>query len=329
MSTNRTRESVSMEDILFGVGHGRRQSVGNMDVIPLVDEGGVQNEGFDPPSDIEVGTSTYGTVNLRHPGSRPTIVPPGAGWVVKQAAQDHAIGSGDFIDAGSSKRIDTAMCIQSNQGGTITQAAHEMLILPVALRSKALALRKAKDYSKLWGALGSFNQSYGHRSEQQLAYFLQNYGKQLDQFVAEFELVPNQIGAVILVNGQLVGVEMAPSTEFWQAIWNPLIRLCYGSFAIKQADAAQPTREPLQIEERSLDGIRAAMASSDRVIGERTDRIMTSVRQDKFLLGSVDAQMREYQLLTVGSPGRTALAGQIVRAEGVRTAPYMSVCVNV
>jgi len=299
-----------------------------MEVIPLVDEDGIQDEGFDPPDEVQVGTSHYGTVDLRHPGNNPTIVPTGAGWVVKQAAQDHAIGSGAFIDGGESKKIDTAMCIQSNQGGTITQAVHEMLILPVGLRSSALALRKKKEYSKLWNDIGRFNSGYGIRSEQQLAYFLKNFGKQLDEFVAEFELVPNQIGAVILVNGQLVGVEMAPSVKFWEAIWNPLVRVCYGSFAIRYAGESQPNREPLQIEDKSLDGIMAALQSSCRTSIERTDRLMGQVRQDKFVLGTVDGQMSGYKLLTVGSPGKTPMAGQMVLSDAAKTAPYLSVCVN-
>ena len=322
------RESVSMEDILFGVGHGRSQSVGNMEVIPLIDEAGIQDEGFDPPSDVEVGTSSYGTVELRHPGSNPTIVPTGAGWVVKQAAQDHAIGSGTFIDGGERKSIDTAMCIQSNQSGSISKAAHEMLILPVGLRSAALALRHKKSFDKLWGDIGMFNSGYGHGSQQELAYFLKNFGKQLDQFVAEFELVPKQIGAVILINGKLVGVEMAPTVAFWSSIWNALIRVCYGSFAIRYADQAQPNRVPLQMENNSLDGIRAALEVSCRGQREQTDRLISSVRGDKFVLGTVDGQMRGYRLLTVGSPGATPMAGQMVLSEDAKTAPYLSVCVN-
>jgi len=325
-----TRQSVSMEDILFGVGHGRSQSVGNMEVIPLVDEGGVQDDSFDPPSGISVGTSDYGTVDLRHPGENPTIIPTGAGWVVKQAAQDHALGSGGFVDGNSSKRIDTAMCIQQSQGGLISHGDHDMLILPAQLRASALAMRKQKQYNKLWGAIGEFIHGYGlSHGSSNLVLFLNNYSKQLDEFVAEFELVPNQIGAVILVNGKLVGVEMAPTVEFWKALWNPLVRVCYGSFAIRYAGESQPGRGPLEIEEKSLDGIRAALQASMRVAEDRTKRLVGKLREDKFLLGTVDDQMQGYKFLTVGSPGSTAMAGQMVLSEAAKTAPYLSVCVKV
>ena len=133
MTTNFT-----IEDILSGTTTGRMQSVGQMQVIPIFGE---DDDTFAPP-EVEVNTTDYGTVNLRNDSDRPTIVPPGAGWVVKQAAQDHAIGSGALMKAGERKTINTAMCIQSSQGGYIRGDKHPMLILPVALRAPALAKRK-------------------------------------------------------------------------------------------------------------------------------------------------------------------------------------------
>ena len=41
---------------------------------------------------------------------------------------------------------------------------------------------------------------------------------ELDEFVAEFECVPRQIGAIILVDDQVVGVERAPSHAYWQSV---------------------------------------------------------------------------------------------------------------
>jgi hypothetical protein len=81
----------------------------------------------------------------------------------------------------------------------------------------------------------------------------------LDEFVAEFECVPRQIGAIILVDDQVVGVERAPSHAYWQSVWPCLIRECYGSLAIrvarlKGARAEAPTsRRPLPDGIGSLD----------------------------------------------------------------------------
>lgn len=317
--------TVTLDDILFGVGHGRAQSVGNMEVIPLVDEDGIQDENLGPP-EVEVHTVDYGDVRLRNPSDEPTIVPPGAGWVVKEAAQDHAIGGGKLIGPGKDKRVDTAMCIQSNQGGTISRGAHEMLILPAQLRTRALAMRKDHGYEKLWPHLAHFNSGYGIGDDQALAPFLKHFKGQLDQFVAEFELVPNQIGAIVLVNGAIVGIELAPNERYWAAVWTPLIRICYGSWSIRMREGMQgPNRRPLDVRHESLEGIEEALASSNRSSLERTGELVGRVREGELALGSVDSRLDDYRLVTVGA-AEGVMGGQLVRSPA-RTATYLSLCI--
>jgi hypothetical protein len=102
---------LSIDDILRGTEPGRMQSVGHMQIIPLL---GADDDRFAAPV-LEVRTTAYGTVELRHDGDRPTIVPPGAGWVVEQAAQDHAIGGGVLLASKSVATVNTARCIQRSQ----------------------------------------------------------------------------------------------------------------------------------------------------------------------------------------------------------------------
>lgn len=322
-----SQDSVTLEEILYGVGCGRSQSVGNMEVIPLVDEGDIQDENLGPP-EVEVGTSDYGTVNLRNDMEQPTIVPPGAGWVVKEAAQDHAIGGGTLIGPGKSKRIDTARCIQSRQSGTITRGKHEMLILPAQLRTQALALRKRHGYSELWDALARFNAGYGrvNGDERSLAPFLQHFKSQLDQFVAEFELVPKQIGAIVLVNGALVGIELAPNERYWAAVWTPLIRVCYGSWSIRMRPGMKgPNRHPLDVRHESLAGIQEALSASNRASLDRTSQLVSRFREGELALGSVDGRLDDYRLITVGA-AKGVMGGQLVRSPA-RTATFLSLCI--
>ena len=107
------------------------------------------------------------------------------------------------------------MCVQQSQGGLIQRGAYRMLILPYALRERALEVRKNKNYNKLWDAISAFNQEMGVSGEGNLVFFLKHFQKELDEFVAEFECVPRQIGAIILVDDQVVGVERAPSHAYW------------------------------------------------------------------------------------------------------------------
>jgi hypothetical protein len=252
--------SFTVEQILRGTGLGPMQSVGRMQVIPVL---GADDETFAPP-ELEVATQGYGTVLLRNVSDLPTIVPPGAGWVVEHKAQDHALGGGSLLRPQEHKVVTTAMCIQQSQGGYIPSAKHRLSILPAALRPFALSVRKVVGYSKLWEELTKLNTAHGltHAGGSLVAY-LKSFGKQLDEFVAEFELVPRQLGAIVLVSGEIVGIERAPSAAYFASVWNPLVRLCYGSLALSanrgDGDAPPVTRLPLRITDSSLEGIRAAL----------------------------------------------------------------------
>ena len=178
--------------------------------------------------EAKVFTTSYGTLGFRNPGDCVLIVPCHAGYVVKQVAQDHAMAHAGVVRSASERSFNTAMCIQQSQVGLIQRGAHRMLILPYALRERALEVRNDKSYNKLWDAISLFNQKMGVQSAGHLEFFLKHFRKELDEFVAEFECVPRQIGAIILVDDQVVGVARAPSQPYWQSLWPCLIRECYG-----------------------------------------------------------------------------------------------------
>ena len=302
--------SLTVEEILRGTGPGPTQSAGQMSVIPLLGE---DVDTFAPP-EVEVGTTTYGSVHLRNGAERPTLIPPGAGWVVAQKAQDHALGGGALLRPGESRTIDTAMCIQQGQGGLIGRARHELLILPAALRAKALSLRHVKDFRKLWESIQAFNKGYGiDQVGGHLEFFVRAFQKELDQFVAEFEVVPRQLGAIILVGGEVAGIERAPSAAFWKAVWGPLVRVCYGSLAIKVAretKAPPPTRVPLEVLTRSLAGLRDALArATDRERAAVDARVRALRATALSAAGEPDDTLGALTLTTVGSQ---RLSGQVV-----------------
>lgn len=109
------------------------------------------------------------------------------------------------------------------------------MLLPFALRERAIQVRKQQGHGKLWDAINAFNAKMGVQGPSHLHYFLERFRKELDEFVAEFECVPNQVGAIILVDDHVVGVERAPSHAYWRSIWPCLIRECYGSLALQVA----------------------------------------------------------------------------------------------
>lgn len=305
--------SLTVEEILRGTGPGLAQSSGQMSVIPILGE---DDNTLAPPV-IEVGTTGYGSVLLRNESDRPTLVPPGAGWVVKQRAQDHAIGGGALLKPGESRLIDTAMCIQQSQAGLIGRAKHALLILPARLRAKALSLRRVKGFQKLWDSIRDHNRALGIEAPGgHLEFFLRAFQKELDAFVAEFEIVPRQVGAVILVGGEVVGVERAPSAAYWRAVFEPLIRVCYGSLAVTAArenKAPPATRAPLGAAS-TVAGVRAALARAEAMEQAALDaRYRDILGAALSAAEEADDTLGGISLTTVAGP---RLAGQIATDHG-------------
>jgi hypothetical protein len=256
---------ITIDEILRGRDVGRLQSVSQMQVIPILGE---SDDSFGPP-EIEIGTTTYGRVEVENREQRTTIVPPGAAWVVTRKAQDHAVGAGSLVP-GRAKRSLSAMCVQQNQPGTIPMGSYTLQILPLGLRATALELRTQDEFSRLWPHLSRFKASYGLPDGLgNLVDFMLAFKRELDEFVAEFEIVPDQIGAVILVAGSVAGIELAPSTAYWEAVWVPLIRMCYGSLALhaqRMLGATPPkTRTALSVRDLTLAGIAKALDEADEV----------------------------------------------------------------
>jgi hypothetical protein len=227
------------------------------------------------------------------------------------------MASTGLVAAQKKKMFGNAMCIQQSQGGYIAKDQHKMLILPYLLREKALATREQCEYSKLWPEIEQFNRGLGIRQGGgHLEYFLDNFAKELDQFVAEFECVPQQAGAIILVNGQVVGFERAPSPRFWRDIWEALIRECYGSLAIQVSkqtseNAIPKTRIPLAGRINSLDDLENALEDADQKQNEKAKEIVRKLLDEAFTCEQ-EEELQKYKIVTVKN---SQFSGQVVKDE--------------
>lgn len=318
--------TLTVEDILNGTRTGRMQSVGHMGVIPILDDGS-EDDTFAPP-DVRAGTTSYGVVDVENPADRPTIIPTGAGWVVDEMAQDHAVPTAKFVGAKKKERIEKSMCIQETQGGLISKKDHNFVVLPVPLRTRALAMRHEDRYNKLWEHIREFNHSVGVHSRGNVADFVRNYKDELDQFVAQFELLPGQVGAIVLLDGTVVGIERAPNQAFWASVWEPLIRMCYGALSIKARrvlkDRPPKHRVPLSVGVKSLAGIGRALNTAKKKAEEQQGLLMTELSVQEFLpAGRDDDHHGSYRLKTVAN---RALAGQVVVRGSVEDPVYASLC---
>ncbi len=316
--------TLTVEQILAGTTVGRLQSVGQMAVVPILDDQGGEGDSPFAPPELEASTTSYGTLHVRNRADRPTIVPPGAAWVTSQRAQDHTTGGGQLVAAGEKRTINTASCIEQSQGGMISKA-EDMLILPAGLRAHALAQRNQSGYDKLWPEITRFNREFGVTGSGHLVYFLNQFQKELDQFVAEFERIPRQVGAIILVAGRVVGIERAPSEAFWEKLWVPLIRVCYGSLALKAArsGAGVPaTRQPLALTVKSLEGVQRALEQAAQAAKALVTTTVEALGMKQLTAAPADQSLGDYALHTMASRD---YAGQIVQQDTGRTV-YASIC---
>lgn len=226
---------VAIKNLLHGCEPGRIQTVGWMQVIPLTSE--LVDDRFVSPAQAKVSTTGYGRLNVRNTEDKPTIVPTGATYIVEQAAQNHALPHAGIVKAKTLKEFNTAMCVQRSQGGYIKEGAHELMLLPVPLREQAHIGRRRTEYNRLWPAIAEFNRSVGvsDLGGGHLELFFAQFKDQLESFVAQFEPVPKQVGAIILVGGKVAGIERMPNHAFFDSMWRPLIRECYGSLALQAA----------------------------------------------------------------------------------------------
>ncbi len=260
--------SIAIAEVLRGCTPGRIQTVGFMQVIPLTSD--LHFDNFASPNQAYVSTTHYGTLEFDNQEDEDIIIPSHAAYLVKQAAQNHAMMHAGIAKSKTKTKFDTAACIQDSQSNLISKGQHNLIVLPFTLRETAHKQRATLGYEKLWPAIKKLNKLAGAgNTGGHLEYFLNHYTEELDQFVAEFEPIENQIGAIILVSGKVVGIERTPNPNFWLSMWKPLIRECYGSLAILESKTfdgsppVPPTRVTLPNRIDTLDALEEALNKVD------------------------------------------------------------------
>lgn len=315
---------LTIREVLRGCEVGRMQSVGIMQVIPLLSE--LEDERFVSPAQALVSTEEYGALVFRNPTPLLLIVPCHVGYVVDEGAQDHAMTHAAFVRAETRRRFDNAVCIQETEPGLIREDSYRMMVLPYPLREPALEVRHQDDYSRMWPAIAALNREAGLGDEGNLVRFLSHFQRQLDQFVAEFERVPDQVGAIILIAGHVVGVERAPSRAYFGSIWDALIRECYGSQAIRAArqfeDELPISRARLRDDVKSLADLAEALKEA-RLREEEVAKATVRDLVDAPFEAEVEDRVADFTLETLHND---QFVGQIVR-EGERVC-YTSLVTN-
>lgn len=302
-------------EMLRGCTPGRIQSVGYMQVIPLISDM-VDDRFTSPEQGSKVTTTNYGSMVFKNETQKIMIVPSQAAYVTKQAAQDHALPHTGMVKKRSQKTFNTACCIQQSQGGMISDSPeNKMSILPFPLREKAHKIREQQDYSKLWEDIKTMNRSVGISSDGNVAIFYKTFQKELDQFVAEFEPVEDQVGAIILINGKVVGVERTPNHDYWLSIWPALIRECYGSLAIIESKSGPVKVPKTRAELKEVDSIDDLISAVDEAEKEEYDSVkdvVANVSETEMKHDKIDSKEGSFNVSALSSK---RFVGQIVKED--------------
>ena len=306
---------MNISEILKGVEAGTLQSVGYMQIIPLTR--GEDYDQFCMPTEVLLSTENYGTMQVENTSDRMTILPFGTGVVTSQAAQNHATPKAKLLGGHQRADIPYAACTQETQGGIILPGQHPITILPWAIKEMALKTKDDQHYNKLWSSIREFNQSLGVRVTGHLELYLEQFKDDLDNFIAQFEVVPNQVGAIVLINGYVMGIELTPNCEYFKSVWNPLIRECYGSLALQYVkqfgdDPPMPrTRVPLNTNVSSLEQLQKEV---QRVQSEESKKAKAIIR--RFIKDEFNAEEEEtVDGYTVETLSNKQFVGQIARKD--------------
>lgn len=214
------------------------QSAGNMTVIPIVSDEEFTNVAN--VNDIVFKKDvSYDTLEFKNSSGNVGIAIQG--WTMidnRQAAQDRTLPYAHLIKAANAKLI-PANCVQAHQGGhfdTRKVDQESFMITPPSLRGIALKASE-NSYTRsstgaLWGPLSNWVKGINCESGG-LTQFYSRFEDRLDQFVAQFEPVEKQLGAIVLINGQVAAIDLMPKYETWNKVWRTLIRDSYGAEAIR------------------------------------------------------------------------------------------------
>lgn len=233
MSTN-----LKIEKILEGKKAGRMQKVGVMQIIPIFYKSNdlANYKIVTPRQAMKMKTNDYGTMNLKNEDPERTLITPNhMGVMTKKEAQDHGMCKTGVIAPSSRVSYNDAFCIEQSQSGYIPEDNYEFIVMPWALRHKIVSMGKSTGYNRLWNEIASFNhQMQVNRDGAHLVYFYEKYNDDLGEFIAQFENLSKQIGAIIMIDNKVVGLEITPNPEYWDDVWEPLIRGCYGVETIRR-----------------------------------------------------------------------------------------------
>jgi hypothetical protein len=222
------------------------QRSGPLTVVPLL--GDSAGDQFVPPlTGMKLArVAGYGKVEmecLRRSDDSIGIVPLHIGYI-QDGAQNHALCRSGLLAGGQKRMFEDACCVQQAQGGYLEGREQWFFILPLALRDAALGMRGTVGFGKLWPDIAKLNEQFGKTSRGHLDEIVCRERPWLNQYNSRFERLTDQIGALFVMDGKLVGIELAPNPMYFAEVWPALVSFCYGAEAMRRERDGKREPEP-------------------------------------------------------------------------------------
>jgi hypothetical protein len=303
-------------DSLTAARFGALQRSGPMAVLPILDDT-PPTRAFAPPlSSLKLANvKGYGKVEMENrPGAGVAIVPLHIGYVQDQA-QNHALCRAGFLGDGQKALFDDACCVQQAQGGYIKGGDEQQwfFVLPLRLRAQALKLRGVVGCGKLWGDIASLNTRYDLPKHGHLEHLICRQRAHLTQYASRFERLPQQRGALFFIRDRFVGLEVAPTPQYFAEVWPALVCFCYGAEALYFERASTPPllppTTPAPLTASDLSGLRDALIKRRADAQAQALDLLQPLRDAAFAVKQ-ETSFLDLSLFTLDSD---RFAGQVAR----------------
>lgn len=303
------------------VGYGEPQRSGAMTVVPVFREP-ARGRYAPPLSGLKLSrVKGYGNVELKN-GSPDgvAIVPLHIGYI-QDGAQNHALCSAGFIAAGQKRMFTDACCVQEAQGGYLEERDQWFFILPIFMRDAALRRKSTTNFGKLWDTISTTNRSLGLEAKGHLELLFNRHRAHLNQYRSRFERLDGQTGMVVFLNDAVAGVEIAPTPEYFEELWAPLLCFCYGPAAMKMENAGSSrTMARPVFGSTGVEGLRDDLRAHRRRVKRSLARAMAQTASERF-----EAEETERYLdLTLTTVTGKRYSGQYVTDN--ESVVYASIC---
>ena len=305
LNVSQFRGSMNTE---FGIGAAQR--AGHLSVIPVI---GNNCTGLwtSPYSGLKfTGVHGYGCVSFKNDTDGTAILPMHMGYI-QEGAQNHCISAAAILGKGQERRYNNARCVQAAQGGYLKTSEQWFFILPLKLREETLSLRGQSGCGMIWNAIGRLGRRFGSSGRGHLDDTICKHRAELNFYGKQFELLPNQIGALFFLDEEPVGIEIGPTAEWFADIWDSLLCFCYGT-AAWELEGQNVPRESVTQRLNSLEEVRKQLLDRRSAY---TQRLLDGLRKRSWELeeNEEEENLLDLQLSTIRTKD---FYGQIIKRGG-------------